>query len=123
MPKAMSAAEKEMRENVRRGAKLLDKHYPGWAEQVNGAAIDGIFEMQDPRVCVLGTLELVQRVGFAPRVQFNGVQITTWLDADAFNYGFNLSDEIDDVLRDECKSPWTTFRNYWIEQAKARVNV
>lgn len=41
-----------LQSRVRRGAKWLDKHYPGWEELVNPDKID----LGSPTMCVLGQI-------------------------------------------------------------------
>ena len=98
---------KVMRPDVKRGAELLDKHVPEWYNKINGAILDGIFNMNDPNKCALGTLELVTRRG-NPSVQFNGTVITSWGQESSTMHGFAPSDEAEDLSE--------TFSNATLEE-------
>jgi hypothetical protein len=102
----------DMEARVKRGAALLDKHYPGWAEIINGSILDGLFDISEPKHCVLGTLELVRTENTiqgipsefrTPDVHFNGVKIVSW--SEGHHYGFEDLDgaywELGDLWREE----------------------
>jgi hypothetical protein len=86
------------RESVERGAALLDKKLPGWADKIQRAMFDGRFEMAHWDSCIAGTLELVKygtdkNVGEAIKkgtlavgIALNGILIVD--EKEAASYGF-----------------------------------
>jgi hypothetical protein len=125
---------KVMRPDVKRGAELLDKYVPEWYNKINGAILDGVFNMNDFNKCALGTLELVTRNG-DPSVQFNGTVITSWTQESSTNHGFCPSDEAEELAetfsRTELEAidpelwsgdfPFVVLDDLWKVEVKKRV--
>ena len=127
----------ELRENVNRGAELFDKHIPNWVDTVQGAMIRGEFEMSEPNNCALGTLELVEihdgddpRLNdprlIDPKVMLNGVVITSWNSAEAYEYGFNYDDTIENDWVEETGNDvglFTILNQLWAEAVAERKGI
>ena len=124
----------ELRENVARGARLLDRFIPDWHTRVGDEMIRGEFEMSDPRHCVLGSLELVEPDVLDPRmmepdVALNGVRITSWGSEDAYRYGFNYHDSLENQWLLACADDGEEFgvsdlfrfmNSYWAAEVEQR---
>jgi hypothetical protein len=52
-------ARRLLRDRVKRGAALLDRKVPGWANKLGAKIFNGQFDMGDWGHCVVGSLELV----------------------------------------------------------------
>jgi hypothetical protein len=104
-----------MEERVERGAKLLDEHVEGWADEVQGAILDGLFDMSNWDSCVVGQLELQLRSqGVGPEIYFNGTKVGRWVDAS--DHGFTLGDDMRGG-RDE----WDALEWLWVERVRERT--
>lgn len=108
-----------MQKRVEKGAALLDEHYPGWAEKINGHILDGIFNMVEPEKCILGSLELVRGRYDDPDVHFNGTVITSW--EVAIDYGFNTSIEDDERYGGSAIHAYNHLRDLWVNAVNERI--
>lgn len=105
----------KMEERVERGAKLLDDHVEGWAYEVQGAILDGLFDMTNWDSCVVGQLELQIRNYYGgPEIYFNGTRVGHWVDA--ARHGFTIGDDIPSG-----EAQWERLQRLWVEQVRERT--
>jgi hypothetical protein len=123
MTKRLTDTEKTMRANVRRGAALLDKYVPGWAEKIGDKMKAGQFVMSDPDRCVVGVLELGKGSGWTkysnkPFIQLNGVTLCNWQETE--QYGFYIP--IDKYFNLGSDDPYEDLQKVWAAQVDKRVS-
>lgn len=118
--KRLDPVEKELRENVRRGARLLDKYVPGWADKLNNEMKAGRFDITEPERCVVGSLELAQwkypNTFEEFVIAFNGIRLCNWRETQQYGFayeGFNPDSKVDE--------PYVLLDDLWTEQVEMRT--
>jgi hypothetical protein len=126
--KRLDPEVKTLRENVRRGARLLDKYAPGWASKLNDAMKAGQFEMVEPTRCVVGTLELAEwKMSYGGvdyshfLVSFNGIQLCKWEDTEPYGFFTKSEYEQGDYSDDSYKDAYDLLTELWAEQVAKRM--
>ena len=119
---SLRRAKKEIRENVERGAALLDKRQPRWFTKIDLDA----FQLSSGQYCICGQLDAVRRGTLGgdwevalKRLFGRKVNLYKRNSRDE-THGFSINHDLSDVFHDHGLSAWSYAEGVWKTQIVRR---